>query len=44
MAEPKDQKAWFNHIETWEQSGLAQKQYCKTEDDYRALLPQNIVF
>ena len=28
MAEPKDQQAWFNHIETWEQSGLAQKQYC----------------
>jgi len=28
VAEPKDQKAWFNHIEAWEQSGLAQKQYC----------------
>ena len=29
MVVPKDQKAWFNHIETWEQSGLAQRQYCQ---------------
>ncbi len=32
VAEPKNQQAWFNHIETWEQSGLAQKQYCNEHD------------